>query len=153
MPQAGEDPDIGPTFLTDQGDNLVDNIESRFTFNGYAYRSGKAKNWTQRFINPNPVVDQEGHPELVCYAQARVFNPGSWDLFTQAWRVKLMRTQASYSDNNRWAEMLAELNKGVPSQATQAAAQVGVTLDSQHVKPVHDTVESYTAAFVKEVTH
>jgi hypothetical protein len=153
MPQAGEDPDIGPTFLTDLGDNLVDNIESRFTFNGYAYRSGKATNWVQRFINPNPVVDQEGHPELVCYAQARVFNPASWDLFTQAWRVKLMRTQASYSDNNRWAEMLAELNKSVPSQATQAAAQVGVTLDSQHVKPVRDTVESYTAAFVKEVTH
>jgi hypothetical protein len=147
MPPLGEDPDIGPTFLTDEGDNLVANIESRFTFNGYAYRDARAKNWAQRFINPNPTE------AVVCYAQARVSNPVSWDLFTQAWRVKLMRTQASYSGNDRWAEMLQELNKGVPSQAVEAASQVGVDLDSKHIKPVLQTVESYTSDFVKEVTH
>jgi hypothetical protein len=149
MPQPGEDPDIAPEFFTEQGDNLVENIESRFTFNGYAYRSGKATNWVQRFINPNPVVNQEGIPELVCYAQARVYNWCSWDLFTQAWKVKLMRAQASYSDSNRWGEMLGELNKGIPSQATQAFD--GLT--PEHVKPVRDMVNAYTADFVKEITH
>jgi hypothetical protein len=150
MPPLGETPDIGPTFLTPDGDNTTDCIEGptgRFTFNGYAYRASKATNWTQRFINPNPTE------AVVCYAQARVYNPASWDLFTQAWRVKLMRTQASYDDTaNRWALMLQQLN-GIPSQAVQAASQVGVTLDAGHVKPVRETLESYTADFVKEVTH
>jgi hypothetical protein len=147
MPALGEDPDVAPVFFTDQGVNLVENIEGssgRFTFNGYAYRAARATNWVQRFINPNPTE------AVVCYAQARVYNPVSWDLFTQAWKAKLMRAQFSYSENdNRWSVMLSELNKGIPSQA----AQVVDGLDSKHVKPVLDTVSAHTPAFVQEITH
>jgi hypothetical protein len=149
MPALGEDPDIAPVFFTENGENLVDNIEKYFTFNGYAYRSAKATSWVQRFINPNPVEGQDGAPALVCYAQARVYNPASWDLFTQAWKVKLMRAEASYSESNRWGEMLGELNKGIPSQAAQAVED----LTPERVKPVIDTVRAYTPDFVKEVTH
>ena len=143
MPPLGTDPDIAPTFFTQQGDNLVDNIENTFTLNGYAYRAAMATNWTQRFINPNPTE------AVVCYAQVRVYNPVGWDLFTQNWKVKLMRTQDSYSEGDRWAAMLRELNKGIPSQAAQAVD--GLT--PSHVKPVLDTVRGYTWDFVKEVTH
>jgi hypothetical protein len=143
MPPLGEDPDVAPVFFTDQGVNLVENIEGRFTVNGYAYRSATAKNWAQRFINPNPTKS------VVCYAQARVYNPVGWDLFTQDWKVKLMRAQASYTESNRWGQMLQELNKGIPSQASQVVD--GLT--PENVKPVIDTVSAYTSNFVKEVTH
>jgi len=151
MPALGQTPDIAPTFLKlDEGDNTMECIEGPnglFTFNGYAYRAAKATNWTQRFINPNPTE------AVVCYAQARVFNPASWDLFTQAWRVKLMRTETSYNDDRthdpRWGVMLSELKKGIPSQAAQTVDG----LNEQHVKPVLETIESYTAEFVREVTH
>ncbi|MCX5683292.1 MAG: hypothetical protein NT049_06370, partial [Planctomycetota bacterium] len=113
----------------------------------------KATSWVQRFINPNPVEGKDGDPALVCYAQARVYNPYGWDLFTQDWKVKLMRTETPYNDNrdsdNRWGVMLSELNKGIPSQASQAVE--GLT--PEHVKPAIDTVRAYTADFVKEVTH
>jgi hypothetical protein len=148
MPQPGQEP-IKPILFSQEGDNVVDNIENRFTFNGYAYRSGKATNWTQRFINPNPVVGLDGFPVLVCYAQARVYNPVSWDPFSQFWKVKLMRAEASYTESNRWSQMLQELNKGIPSQAAQAAP--GLTFES--VKPAVDMVSAYTWDFVKEVTH
>jgi hypothetical protein len=154
MPSLGEAPDIAPVFFTDQGVNLVENIEGpngKFTFNGYAYRAAKATNWVQRFINPNP------SEAVVCYAQSRVYNPASWDLFTQAWKVKLMRAQASYSDSYRWGEMLSELKKGIPSKAAQAVDDLDLDnnkqLDNKHVKPVLDTVSAHTPAFVQEVTH
>jgi len=147
MPALGEDPDIAPVFFTDQGVNLVENIEGpsgRFTFNGYAYRAAKATNWVQRFINPNPTE------AVVCYAQTRVYNPVGWDLFTQNWKAKLMRAQFSYSENDdRWGVMRSELNKGIPSQAAQTVDG----LDKKHVKPVLDTVSAHTPAFVQEITH
>jgi hypothetical protein len=148
MPQPGQEP-IKPILFTEEGDNQVAYIEKNFTFNGYAYRSGKATNWAQRFINPNPVVGKDGSPVLVCYAQARVYNPVSWDPFSQHWKVKLMRTQASYTESDRWSQMLQELNKGIPSQASQAAP----SLTPESVKPAVDMVSAYTWDFVQEFTH
>jgi hypothetical protein len=45
--------------------------------------------------------------------------------------------------------MLQELNKGIPSQASQVVED----LTPEYVKPVIDTVGAYTSAFVQEVTH
>ena len=152
MPQPAQEP-IKPILFSEEGDNKVAWIEKNFTFNGYAYRSGKASNWTQRFINPNPVMGRDGSPVLVCYAQARVYNPVSWDPFSQFWKVNLMRARFSYSeekeDDNRWSVMGSELKNGIPSQASLAAP--GLTDES--VKPARDMVSAYRWYFVKEITH
>jgi len=147
MPPPGQEP-IKPLLFTEEGDNQVAYIEKNFTFNGYAYRSGKATNWAQRFINPNPVVGKDGSPVLVCYAQARVYNPISWDPFSQHWKVKLMRAEASYTGSDRWSQMLQALST-IPSQATEAAPG----LIDDNVKPVRDMVSAYTWDFVQEFTH
>jgi hypothetical protein len=154
MPQPGVEP-IKPLLFTKEGDNKTEYIDKNFTFNGYAYRSGKATNWVQRFINPNPVVDKDGSAVLVCYAQARVYNPISWDPFSQHWKVKLMRAESPYTGSDRWSQMLQELNKGIPSQATEAVAGLkkNYALDNEHVKPVLDMVSAYTWDFVQEFTH
>ena len=141
----GPSPALAPTFFTQAGDNYLDNIERRYTFNGYAYRTGKVANWAQRFINPNPIED------LVCYAQARVYNRWSWDLFTQHWKVKIMRVQSVDPDpqqSQRWQLMLSEVNKGVPGQAQQVASQ----LTAERLKPVRDMLNAYSQDFVKEIT-
>jgi len=146
LPPAGSPPDLAPVFFTRDGDNYMDNIERRFTFNGYAYRTGVVNNWAQRFINPNPI------PDLVCYAQTRVYNRWSWDLFTQHWKVKIVRTQSVDPDpmqSTRWGYMLTELNRGVPAQAGDVAGD----LTAERIKPVRDMLSAYSQEFVKEITH
>jgi len=45
---------------------------------------GHAKLWSRVFGNPNPAEKN------IAYAQVRVHNPTSWDLFTQDWRATLV---------------------------------------------------------------
>jgi hypothetical protein len=39
---------------------------------------------------PNPTAE---HVQLITYAQANVYNPSGWDMFTQDWRAKLVRAR------------------------------------------------------------
>jgi hypothetical protein len=142
LPPAGTTPDLGPIFFAPEGENLTENVVQHFTFNGFAYRSGKVTNWKERFINPNPIED------LVCYAQARVYMPvwppvtGSWDLFTQCWKVKLVRA-------DRWKDLIPELDKNVPADGSSVASE----LTADRKKPVRDMLGAYNWEFVKEFTH
>lgn len=137
LPPVGGAPDFAPVLLNRSvADLKVDHIRKRFTFNGFAYRSGAVKEWTEWFINPNP------SSKAVCYAQTRVFNRWSHDLFTQHWKVKLMRT-------DRWRGLLSELRTSLPAEA----GDVGQAVTEENVRPIRDMIEAYDDAFVKEVTH
>jgi hypothetical protein len=136
MPSSGVAP-FAPTMLDSAtGALTAANLRSHFTFNGFAYRTGAVKNWPTRFVNPNPVDD------VVCYAQSRVYNRYSWDLFTQHWKVKLMR-------QDRWKELLEEIDKPFPSQGGTVAA----VLTPERLKPVRQNLEGYDEQFMLEVTH
>ena len=103
---------------------------------GFAYRPGDVSEWPTRFVNPNPNV------KTVCYAQARVFNPTTWDLFTQNWHLKLVRV-------DRWLETLQNIQSGAPSYPGTVVDQ----LDSEHRAPVVEMMQNYQPEFVEGVTH
>jgi hypothetical protein len=136
LPPAGQTPNLAPILFSDEGDNLAANVSARFTFNGFAYRDGKVHQWAVRFVNPNPIDN------LVCYAQARVYNRDSWDLFTQHWQVKLVRA-------DRWNELIPELDKGLPSEAGDVAG----VLTPERMDPVRQMLSAYSPDFAKGVTH
>jgi len=137
LPPVGQTPDLAPILLDRSiGDNLTEHIRQQFTFNGFAYRPGAVREWSDRFVNPNPVED------LVAYAEARVYNRWSWDLFTQHWKVKLVRT-------DRWKDLLAELDRGVAAGGSDVAGE----LTAERLEPVRKMLTGYEGPFVKEVTH
>ena len=136
MPPDGQAPLSPISFDPQTGDLYEVNIRTRFTFNGFAYRSGAVKEWAKRFINPNPVED------TVAYAQARVYNRYSWDLFTQHFKFKLVRA-------DRWKELIPELDKQPPAGGGAIAA----ALTPENLKPVRQNLEGWGEEFVKEVTH
>jgi len=136
LPPAGQTPNLAPILFGSEGDNLAANISARFTFNGFAYRDGRVHQWAVRFVNPNPIES------LVCYAQARVYNRYSWDLFTQHWKVKLMRA-------DRWNELIPELDKGLPNEAGEVAG----VLTPERMDPVRQMLSAYSPDFAKGVTH
>jgi len=55
-----------------------------FSYLGVARRSATATAWADRFGTDNPIG------EIVAVAQAEVYNPTSWDLWTQDWRAQLV---------------------------------------------------------------
>jgi hypothetical protein len=137
MPPLGVTPNLGPIFFDRQlGTNLALNIAERFTFNGFAFKSGKVTDWGQRFVNPNVTKD------TVALAQARVYNHFSWDLFTQHWRVKLVR-------GDRWKKLLDELAVTLPPEAGDVATQ----LTPEAMESVKKMLEFYDEDFVAEVIH
>src|SRR5262249_59620068 len=59
----------------------------------FAYRPGWSRVWSRPLSNPSPLTATAGgheQPVNLAYAQARVFNPTAWDLWTQDWHVKLV---------------------------------------------------------------
>ncbi len=161
----GQPADMWPIMLDPViGTNTVANVNDYFTLDGFAYRAGKVNYWAtptsgtlvgpqsglpvaQGFKNPNP-IDQ-----VIGYAQARVYNRYTWDLFTQYWKVKLMRTtnppSAAGAQPSRWAWMQAQLKMGLPGGASELEG----VLTPDHLKPVSDMLDSYDSTFVEEVTH
>ncbi len=136
LPPPGAEP-CAPILLDRvAGDHTWDAINHHFTFNGFAYRSGQVEEWSDRFGNPNPIED------LIAYAQARVYARYSWDLFTQHWRVKLMRT-------DRWRHLLTELGKGMPAEA----GSVGQEFTQERLEPVNRLIQAYNEEFIREFTH
>jgi len=136
LPPPGAEP-CAPILLDRvAGDHTWDTINNHFTFNGFAYRSGRVKEWSDRFGNPNPI------DELIAYAQARVYARYSWDLFTQHWRVKLVRT-------DRWKHLLTELGKGLPT----GAGSVRQEFTQERLEPVTRLIQAYDEEFIREFTH
>jgi hypothetical protein len=157
----GQPANLWPIMLDpSNGFNTVTNVNDRFTFNGFAYREGKVKHWSEAksndtgrtglppakgFKNPNPIE------EVVAYSQARVYNRYSWDLFTQHWKVKLMRLGNTASTTapvpeSRWAWMSREINQAISSDLN------GILTD-EDLKPVKDLLEAYDNEYVGEVSH
>jgi hypothetical protein len=137
LPPAGQTPNLSPIMFDPSTGSLTSaNVRDHFTFNGFAYRDGKVHQWAVRFANPNPIDN------LVCYAQARVYNRYTWDLFTQHWKVKLMRA-------DRWNELIPELDKGLPSEAGEVAG----VLTPERMDPVRQMLSAYSPDFAKGVTH
>jgi len=136
LPPPGAEP-CAPILLDrTAGDHTWDTINTSFTFNGFAYVPGGVKEWGAKFANPNPI------DKLIAYAQARVYARYSWDLFTQHWKVKLMRT-------DRWKHLLTELQSGAPAGGGEVAA----ALTRQRLEPVARLIQYYDEDFVQEFTH
>jgi len=145
LPPASGAPLAPIVFDRVAGEHTWQTVNTYFTFNGFAYRSGAVEHWETRptisgeervaFGNPNPIE------ELICYAQARVYARYSWDLFTQHWKVKLMRT-------DRWNHLGSELSKGFPGTGS-----VGQALTQERIEPVRRLIEAYDEAFIQEFTH
>ena len=141
LPPAGVTPDLAPIMFDPvEGENVVAKVNEHFTFNGFAYRPGKVREFADRFINPNPIE------KLVAYGQARVYNRFSWDLFTQHWKVKLMRL-------DRWQDMLPMVTAAAAGAIPAAGKDVAAELTDERLKPVSDMLSAYKDDFVKEVTH
>jgi len=156
LPPGGNAPYAPIMFDRVAGEHTWANIDRYFSFNGFAYRPGGVRNWrklppdaeeerrTVGFLNPNPI------PELIAYAQARVYARYSWDLFTQHWKVKLMRTdrwQGNLSHERTVSTNLAsELGRSPPAELSDA-------LTDERIKPVEDMVTAYNDEFVEVFTH
>ena len=139
LPPAGEAP-LAPVYFDETAQKpTTDNIRTYFTFNGFAYRAGAVRDWASRFSNPNPLKD------TIAYAQARVYMDGhyTWDLFTQCWKAKLVRTA-------RWKEDLVPLlDAAIPPEGAAVAGE----LTEERRKPVRDMLQAYDTDFILEVTH
>jgi hypothetical protein len=136
LPPAGAQPCAPIVFDRTAGDHTWDTVNEYFTFNGFAYVPGEVREWSAKFANPNPI------DKLIGYAQARVYARYSWDLFTQHWKVKLVRT-------DRWKHLLGELQGGAPAGGGQVAAE----LTQERLEPVARLIQYYDEAFVREFTH
>ena len=127
------------------GQHTQQNVDNYFTLTGFAYRSGKVRHWAREegeqtgFRNPNPIDD------LVAYAQARVYCRYSWDLFTQHWKVKLMRM-----DPDLWMGLRNQFNRSIPGEG----AELNSVLTEERLEPVITMLEAYTnREFIEEFTH
>jgi hypothetical protein len=74
-----------------------------FTLLGVAGTNNAAAVWPSRFA---PAGTQK---RIVCFAQARVFNNVSWDLWTQAWQAQLSAVTkfSGQADPDTWMSQLA----------------------------------------------
>jgi hypothetical protein len=148
LPPVGNPPDMAPIVLdSNDGSKTTENIHDRFSFVGFASDEGQSPMWPTVFRNPVPTDDK-----MICYAQTQVFNDtgssgyqsndNGWDLFTQNWRYRLVRTE-----NWQWA--LDHVTAGIPGEATYARAN----LDESHILTVRKMLEMYTPEMVNLITH
>jgi len=154
LPPGGNAPFAPIMFHLVTGEHTWENVDRYFTFNGFAYRSGQVRYWrkpseaggrrTTGFLNPNPIE------ELIAYAQARVYVRYSWDLFTQHWKVKLVRTdrwkQGLRQDRTVPTNLASELGKSIP-------AELSDKLTAERIEPVQRMVQAYDDQFVEVFTH
>jgi len=146
LPPVGNPPKMAPILLSRQfGRKTEANVRDFFTFVGFALTDGRSLVWPKIFPNPVPTDDK-----LVCYAQAEVFSSGyerrlddrGWDLFTQNWRVRIVRM-----DHWNWSR--DTLAGGIPSGATVAGENLGDDI----IVPVRKMIEMYPEEHVDLITH
>lgn len=91
-------------------------------FIAYASAGGSAKLWSRRFYNPSPTGTN------LAYAQVRVHNPSSWDLWTQNWQVRIVpASHVAQVDPARFSGDLARYAQW-RSNLTEADVEPVVTL-------------------------
>jgi len=147
LPPGGNAPFAPIMFDLTTGRHTQHNVDDYFTLTGFAYRSGKVRHWAREegektgFRNPNPIDD------LIAYAQARVYPEVArgWDLFTQDWKVKLMRM-----DPDLWMGLRNQFNRSIPGEG----AELNSVLTEERLEPVITMLEAYTnREFIEEFTH
>jgi hypothetical protein len=85
---------LGDGNLADHPDQLKTAVE-RMQFLAVAYRGTSAKPWWSDVKvtvdgRTNPVFQNPNSLGILTYAQSQVYNPTSWDLYTQNWHAKLV---------------------------------------------------------------
>ncbi len=69
-----------------------------YSFLGVAWQSSQPRIWSERFGRSNP------SGKIVSVAQTELYNPTSWDLWTQDWRAQLVPV----TKLDEWTDRLAE---------------------------------------------
>src|SRR5262249_39822850 len=71
--------------------------------------------WSRALQNPSPLTatgsDGKATPVNLAYAQARVYNPTAWDLWTQDWCVKLVPAEHPLDANATEDQLSADLER------------------------------------------
>jgi len=84
-PIHGRDELPRPHRIDDSWSGMTDaQMRDECAWLGFAWRSGESTVWPRWFINTVP------GGQMVAVARARLYNPTSWDLFTQDWRVMML---------------------------------------------------------------
>ena len=121
-----------PYHLAPRGEFANRHEYGRFDVLAFACRPGWARMWGKALQNPSPFtfVDHgAARPVNLAYAQARVFNPTAWDLWTQDWRVKLVPASALAAPANQPGGVAAGLD---------AYAAFASDLTDEMLQPVHE---------------
>lgn len=104
-----------PYLLDARGGFSARHTLGMFDVLGFAYRPARSLVWNSRLRNPSPLrVDSgDGSSSAVnlAVAQARVYNPTAWDLWTQNWRVKLVPASHLPFGHAASANMAADLER------------------------------------------
>ena len=96
-----------------------------FTYLGVARRSSWPSAWPQRFGSGNP------SGRMVAVAQAELYNPTSWDLWTQDWRAQLVPV----TQLPEWAgRMAAALETPVEGGGTEAGAVADIVVTEKLIE-------------------
>ena len=91
--EPGRDDDASDDMGHDDGARRLE-----YTYMGAAVTDGRPTVWRRRFASGNPIG------RIVTTAQVELFNPTSWDLWTQDWRVQMVPV----THMDQWRQRLAE---------------------------------------------
>jgi len=98
---------------------------------GFAWSSSSGRVWTKVFQNPNPTQAS------MAFAQARIYNPAAWDLWSQHWRVKLVP-----------ATHLLDVDTGRFDTDYEAYRALGSALSAEDFEPIRRLYERLPAGEV-----
>jgi len=120
----------------DYDPNLVDPDQGfrrdNFSFLGVVRRGNTAPVWPQQFSHPHPLND------MLAVSQSIVFNPSSFDLWTQNWQTQL-------APSTRWGDWASRLNE----DASQDLAKVRALVSQQEFDIVAKFLDSLPADLVR----
>jgi len=91
-----------------------------FAFLGVARKHDRAPIWRQKFSGANPLGG------MVTLAELKLFNPSSWDLWTQDWQVQLTPVQ-------QWEDWVDRIEQGIAD-----APATGGMVDPELLEAVHE---------------
>ena len=93
------DGDVAPPPTPDGSDERGPGLDDRpLNYLGLALRSARPVVWASRFSTDNPLGS------ILTVSQAKVYNPTSWDLWTQDWRAELVPVR----DLTWWCQRMRE---------------------------------------------
>lgn len=104
----------------------------QFTYLGVARRSATPSVWPQRFGTDNPLGG------IVAVAQAEIYNPSSWDLWTQNWRAQMVPV-------TRMDDWTARMERG-----TLDLGQVQTAIDGRSFREILDYFQRFEPRLLDE---